>query len=307
MSYNLDPKVLGILQCPYCKGKLNQDSDDGLLCRHDDVVFRWTGTGSLDMRPKKPLSVDISFEVTPTNNLSEILWHDNVVPNPMSEVNFGNIPAPHHLSRELMSHFPKAKKDDELVLDLGCGDTVHRNVCEMAGFTYVGVDFDNRKAPILADAHVLPFCDDSFDFLISINLLEHIQYPFVMIREAHRVLRPNGVFIGTVAFLEPFHGNSYYHHSRLGTLNTLRYGGFDILQLATSTRWSVFTAQAAMSANILFPKVPRFLSRNLISMPHRLSNLWWKLARFIKSDIPRRPLDHTVGAFSFVVKKPRID
>ena len=306
MNYDLDPRVMAILRCPHCRQELVRSSDGRFSCRSCDALYGWSKTGSLDLRLRKPKPVELRFDIAPSHHLTEIPWHEELPANPTPSVDFGDTRPPIHLSKALMSYFPRAAGKDSLMLDLGCGDTVHRQVCERAGFFYVGVDIDNPKAQYLADAHALPFRDDSFDFLLSISVLEHIQFPFVVAREAYRVLRPGGLFVGSAAFLEPFHGNSFYHQSRLGILNTLLYGGFEILQVAASTTWTVFKAQAHMEAADYFPRTPRVLSSNLILLPQIMSRLWWRVGLLLKPNLrsARSSLtERNAGAFYFVAKK----
>jgi SAM-dependent methyltransferase len=65
---------------------------------------------------------------------------------------------------------------------------------------YPEYDMGNLKLP-----------DESFDIVVSDQLLEHIQCtPEQAIRETYRVLRPGGIAIHTTCFLTPFHGAPAY-------------------------------------------------------------------------------------------------
>jgi SAM-dependent methyltransferase len=93
------------------------------------------------------------------------------------------------------------------VLDLGCrSGALTRHFLE--GNDVVGVDVDRaalEKATGLGieavQANVeepLPFEDESFDAVVAGELLEHVRFPDGLVAEAFRVLRREGVFVGSV-------------------------------------------------------------------------------------------------------------
>ena len=118
----------------------------------------------------------------------------------------------------------------------------------------------------------MPFQDESFEFILSMAVLEHIQYHLLAMREAYRVLKSQGKFIGSVAFLEAHHGNSLYHHTHLGMINTLQYAGFRIERIAAIDG----SAGLAHLAKGLFPKMPTMLSGFLALPLIILHKVWWE-------------------------------
>ncbi len=93
------------------------------------------------------------------------------------------------------------------VLDLGCrSGALTRHFLD--GNEVVGLDVDAaalEKAaalgiePVLANVEEpLPFEDGSFDAVVAGELLEHLRFPDALVAEIRRVLRPRGVFVGSV-------------------------------------------------------------------------------------------------------------
>ena len=271
--------------------------DQYILC----IGYLFTRYGNIDLRLKKKKKFLYEFNLGENIIIGDSFQFETLSTNINPEVDYSNVTPPKHLTKELLSYFPKAKSEEALMLDLGCGDTVHKDVCDYAGYEYVGLDYESREATITGDVHALPFKDKSFDFILSIAVLEHIRYPFVAMKEAYRVLKEDGIFIGTVAFLEPFHGDSFYHHTHLGTYNSLKEGGFRIEKICPSSKYSVLMAQAKMG---LFPKMPPILSKSIVMPIHMLHKIWWKVgsifSKHAQKDIRIR---NTTGAFTFIARK----
>jgi SAM-dependent methyltransferase len=93
------------------------------------------------------------------------------------------------------------------VLDLGCrSGALTRHLLE--GNEVVGVDVDRAALARAAELGIepveanvdepLPFEAASFDAVIAGELLEHLRFPRALVDEAARVLRPGGVFVGSV-------------------------------------------------------------------------------------------------------------
>ena len=288
------------LACPDCGEPLAR-SEGGAGCISCGSAYSYTDWGALDLRVTRPIRKLLEFNVGPGTTVDLDVPVRPLVQHPSPQVDFEEIVIPHHLTKDLMSYFPQAQSEESLMLDLGSGSGIHREICEHAGFEYVSLDYYSKEAQILGDAHALPCLSNTFEMVLSIAVLEHIQYPFVMMREVHKVLKPAGKLIGTVAFMEPFHGNSYYHHSHLGTLNSLKFAGLKVEQVASSISWSVLKAQAHLG---LFPAMPPSIANILIFPLYLLHRLWWLTARRVddRASEERRILK-TSGSFSFIAAK----
>lgn len=94
---------------------------------------------------------------------------------------------------------------DGMVLDCGAGlrNTYYPNVVN-----YEIVAYDTTD--VLGAAECLPFADESFDAVLSLNVLEHVKDPFQAAREIMRVMKPGAELMAVAPFLQPLHG--YPHH-----------------------------------------------------------------------------------------------
>jgi len=87
------------------------------------------------------------------------------------------------------------------VLDLGCGNGV--STANIEGSVVVGMDLSTNQMVrakkrfkntnyVVGDATKIPFRDNTFDLVVSINLLHHIKDSGKVLKEIHRVLKKGG-------------------------------------------------------------------------------------------------------------------
>ena len=72
-------------------------------------------------------------------------------------------------------------------LNLGCGIDYREG--------FVNVDFHSHiKIDVQHDLNVVPypFKDEEFDFILASHVLEHLDKPFVIMKELHRILKKDG-------------------------------------------------------------------------------------------------------------------
>ena len=312
----LDQTLRAALRCPACRGAL-ADMPAGLHCVGDcGAVYDSPAGGRPDLRLTRPIQRTVTRRLgTPPPRIEDD-WLEALKPHPRPAVDFADQAVPRHLTAEMLSHFPhgdeqagRATDDGDawggrggqgLGLDLGCGRAIHRGVMEAAGWQYAGLDYREAGAPLLGDAHALPFGDAAFGFVLCVAVLEHVRDPRTVVQEAARVMRPGATLIGTVAFLEPWHDHSYFHHSHLAVIELLDDAGLVVRKATPSPGWPVLRAQA----KALFPQLPRSVAETAM-LPlqglHRLGH--WPLSKLGKRSERRRQLE-TAGAITFIADKP---
>lgn len=96
------------------------------------------------------------------------------------------------------------------ILVLGAGDDPYRHLLPLAT-SILTTDISSAHGEVnqIADAHDLPFLDDSFDGVLATELFEHLASPAKASEELMRVLKPGGKGIITIPFMFHIHGDPY--------------------------------------------------------------------------------------------------
>jgi len=118
------------------------------------------------------------------------------------------------------------------VLDYGCGVMPYAEAFTLAGARLTGADIgDNQYAHVrIAAEGKLPLPDQSVDYVVSFQVLEHVPVPHNYLTEGHRVLKRGGKLFLTTHGLWPYHPtpNDYHRWTRAGLVCELERAGFHV-------------------------------------------------------------------------------
>ena len=123
-----------------------------------------------------------------------------------------------------------------ITLDIGCGSKPYMNM--FLTDKYIGMDIEisghnHEYSPvdIFYDGITIPFENDYFDSIVCFEVLEHVFNPDNFLKEANRVLKPDGSAIFTVPFIwdeheQPF---DYARYSSFGLKHLFEKSGFTVV------------------------------------------------------------------------------
>lgn len=108
----------------------------------------------------------------------------------------------------------EALNSNEFVLELGAGV----DKCDNPKLIKTDAYLYSTDLHCIADAHSLPFEDNTFGYVYSLAVFEHLHSPWVAAEEIYRVLKPGGKVFTLTAFMQHLHGypNHFFNMTTSG-------------------------------------------------------------------------------------------
>ena len=120
---------------------------------------------------------------------------------------------------------------DARILDYGCAEKPYRPLF-LARADYVGADLPGNPAAdlVINPDGTVPLGDQSFDLVLSTQVLEHVSDPDLYLRECLRLLRPGGRLLLTTHGIFAYHPDpvDLWRWTCEGLQEAVRRTGFEI-------------------------------------------------------------------------------
>jgi len=175
---------------------------------------------------------------------------------------------------DLSTELPKVTGS---VLDAGCGLQPYRRLFSTEA-RYLGIDTSDSKAHFGYEApdtryfsgNKWPVKNQSMDFILSTETLEHVPEPLVFLREAFRCLRPGGRLLMTIPFAARWHfaAHDYWRYTPAGLNLLLTKAGFEKVEIFARGNQLTVACYKVMAfiLSLLFPLHPQPAFRWLLRL-----------------------------------------
>lgn len=186
---------------------------------------------------------------------------------------------------------PFLKYCQGIVLNAGSGQ---RGI--QLGQRSLNIDITPSNSPdIIGDLHCIPLLNESVDTVVSIAVLEHTRFPWIVAQEFFRVLRPGGCGVIAVPFLQPQHAcpNDFMRFTENGLIELMKYTGFEVIETSHVHHFGQ-TLAWLLWEYLQYNKPPKLIQPLWMILINQLSK-----GNLIKGDSPNTHNTHYV-----VVRKP---
>ena len=167
--------------------------------------------------------------------------------------------------RSLLAYHAAAQRIGGDVLEIGTGAGYGIEVVAPHARSFITVDKFAPAAELMRHPHVefhqavvppLAFAANSFDFVISFQVIEHVKQDIELVREVKRVLKPGGKFIVTTPNApmsltrNPWHVREYTAE-QLQNLLGHEFRSVETLGVAGNTRFDILDLQHRLPRRLL--------------------------------------------------------
>jgi dTDP-4-dehydrorhamnose reductase len=205
--------------------------------------------------------------------------------------------------KDALSRYIDRKPKTVKVLDFGCGSGIFVQELAEARYHSYGIDISEeaikfgrlqgRKNLEVLDSHKVNYPDNTFDAIVTLDVLEHLEDEEWALKEMERILKPDGVLVVMVPAYKFLWGvqDEVAHHYRRYTRSHL------LKKIQTAT--TLHTVRATYFNTFLFPPIAlvRLISR-LLGLKKRhsdfdLNNAFLNKIFFSVFNTERKLLKHT--------------
>lgn len=130
--------------------------------------------------------------------------------------------------------FLQSFKNNSVIVDIGCGTKPYLEFVDKSS-QYIGVDIDseNENVDIVSSVYDIDLPSDMADYVVSFQVMEHLEEPSLMLNEAYRILKPNGELYLTFPMSEELHEEPYdfFRYTEHGIRHLLKKAGFNDIEI----------------------------------------------------------------------------
>jgi SAM-dependent methyltransferase len=211
-------------------------------------------------------------------------------------------PYAHHI-RRLPARLQELSRDLDVpiggrVLDYGCADMPYRAFFD-PDVEYVGADLAGNELAVvkLAPDGSVPVADQSFDAVLSTQVLEHVRDPAMYLSECFRVLRPGGRLLLSTHGIFAYHPDpvDLWRWTCAGLRSVVDDAGFEVL------RFEGIIGMAATGLQLVQDAMSYRLPRRWIP---RLALLMQPMVAFADRFETPQSLGYNAQVFALIARRP---